>query len=71
MATAALQRMGTGEGEEGGREGGREGDCKENKSKKKNSKHDTQEGDGEKVTVEKEGLTMGQERREVHVTGET
>ena len=28
-----------------------------------------QEGDGEKVTVEKEGGTMGQEMREVDVTG--
>ena len=46
----------------------REGECKENRWRKNNRKHDMQEGDGEKVTVD-EGRTMGQERREVHVTG--
>ena len=33
----------------------REGDCKENKRRKNNRKHDMQEGDRGKVTVEKEG----------------
>ena len=36
---------------------------------RKGEKHDMQEGDGEKVTVETEGWTMGQERIEVDVTG--
>ena len=41
-----------------------------NKWRKSNRKHDMQEGNGEKVTggIGKEGGTMGQERREVHVT---
>ncbi|KAK2155654.1 hypothetical protein NP493_2050g00000 [Ridgeia piscesae] len=49
--------------------GGREGDCKDNKWRKNNRKHDMQEGDREKVTVEKEGGTRGQEMREVDATG--
>ena len=47
----------------------RKGDCKENKRRKNNRKHDMQEGDGEKLTVEKEGGTRGQDTREVDATG--
>ena len=46
-----------------------EGDCKENKWRKNNRKHDMEEGDGGKVTVEKEGGTRGQEMRDVDATG--
>ncbi|KAK2181213.1 hypothetical protein NP493_406g02011 [Ridgeia piscesae] len=43
--------------------------ARKTKWRKNKSKLDMQEGDGEKVTVEKEGGARGQEMREVDATG--